>query len=495
MKSRKLFAHLATAIAYIFSMTSILSAADNSDVQDGSRFDQELNERDFEALKKYLNTKRQSPLEEKDDTLAISGDVRFEYRHMNEKLNGHILRGHHARHPERNFPISRNDFDCEFNLKFDYVMDRSWAVAHLQFDNPAGVDSQDRSCSEDPRGWFGSGRCDEICLRKAYMGYNFWMDPKSRFDIELGRRGNLYHVFDSRVQFLSRFDGVLLKWNGKFFDSKDIFVKLGGLSVDERVNHFAYIVELGALDIMGSGFDLKYSFIDWCGQVPNRCIKRKCDSSNRVAVGDTIINKDAPDTKAVAASAATGNPYGYASLNSGRSFDFAVSQWTIYYHLDPCYLGKPAKFFAAFLMNHKKKDFTVTAYSFDQKETSSDYKCRANLAWYAGVAIGEVVKEGDWALELQYQYVQALAMPGQDTSGISNGNVLDYTYTQNTPVYLNSPPYIDNTNYKGWKLEGLYALTDNITLDTILERTTPVNEKIGGSHVYSKIEVEAIYAF
>lgn len=465
MRLKVLIAFLASTCAFF---SSSLSAADNIDVQDGSRFDQELNERDFEALKRYLNTKRQEPLEEKDDNLSISGDVRFEWRHMNETLRGIRLRGAPARHPERNLPISRNDFDCEFNLKFDYIMERSWAVAHLQYDNPAGVDSQDRGCVEDPHGWFGSGRCDEICLRKAYMGYNFWMDPCSRFDIELGRRGNLYHVFDSRVQFLSRFDGILLKWTGKCGFAKEIFVKVGGLLVDERVNHFAYVTEIGFMNICGSNIDLKYSFIDWCHQVSTRCIK-KVD----------------PDCK-----------FRYDQLNKSKAFDFAVSQWTAYYHLNPCYLGHPTKFFAAFLMNHKWKDFEVVKIvdiidpiSGLPTQVKRKRKYQSNLAWYAGVAIGEVVKEGDWALELQYQYVQALAVPGQDTSGICNGNVLDYTLTQK------SRPYIDNTNYKGWKVEGLYALTNNITIDTIVERTTPVNEHIGGSHVYSKVEVEAIYAF
>lgn len=461
IKYWKLFACFGIAL-------SSLTAQDNFDVQDGSRFDQELNERDFEALRRYLNTKRLKPIQEKDETLAISGDVRFEWRHMNETLHGTYLRGRHARHPDRNLPISRNDFDCEFNLKLDYTKDRSWAVAHVQFDNPAGVDSQDRGCAEDPHGWFGSGRCDELCLRKAYLGYNFWMDKCSRFDIEIGRRGNLYHVFDSRVQFLSRFDGILLKWTWNPHFAKEVFFKLGGLTVDERVNHLAYVTEIGFLKLFDTRFDVKYSFIDWCHQVGNRCIK-KVD----------------PDCK-----------FRLKELNKSKAFDFAVSQWTVYYHLDPCHIGHPAKFFAAFLMNHKWKDFEVVKIvdiidpvTGLPTQIKRKHKYQANLAGYVGVAIGEVLKEGDWALEIQYQYVEALAIPGQDVSGISNGNVLDYTLTQRKRIY------IDNTNYKGWKVEGLYALTDNITIDTIVERSTPANKNIGGPHTYSKVEVEAIYAF
>lgn len=477
MNSQKLFAPIAKVTAFmlaacLFITGTNLHAVSDPEVQDGSRFDQELNERDFEALRRYLNSKRETNLEDKEaTTVTISGDVRFEYRHLNEDLKSIRLRGDNRRHPERNLPVSRNDFDAEFNLKFDYLMDRSWAVAHLQYDNSAGVDSQDRGCKEDPHGWFGSGKCDSLCLRKAFMGYNFYMDDcLGRFDVELGRRGNMYNVFDSRVQFLSRFDGILLKWTGKYDFAKEVYAKLGGFVVDERVNHFAYVTEVGALNILDSGIDLKYSFINWCEQVGSRCIKELCSEE-------------------------TDSSYFYKTLNKPKAFDFAVSQWTIYYNLDPSILGRKAKVFAAILMNHNWKKFEVEKTTYTRVsetkviDTTTSKKYRANLGWYAGIAIGEVRKENDWALELQYQYVEALAVPGQDAAGICNGNVFDYTLTQT------NRRYIDNTNYKGWKLEGLYALTDNITIDSIIERTTSANEHIGGSHVYSKVELEAIYAF
>lgn len=435
------------------------------EIQDNSAHDRELNERDFIALREYLNTKRED-IGSKKDNLAISGDVRFEWRHLNEKIDGTNVRGRHRRDPFNNVPVSRNDFDCEFNLKFDYVMDKTWAVAHLQFDESAGVDSEEFSCKEDPHGWFGSGRADRLNLRKAYMGYNIWMEPCSRLDIELGRRGNLYHVFDSRVQFLSRFDGVLLKWSGKIMPKSELYVKLAGLVVDERLNHFAYVTEIGWLDAYDTGFDFKYSFIDWCNQVGGRCIK-KIDPNNEFI---------------------------YLKAFHPRAFDFAVSQWTINYHLNKhfdCYFKKKSKLYAAFLMNHKNKYFNNYDYFVDADGNlgrTFTGRFRENLAWYVGLLIGEVEKEGDWALEVQYQVVQALAVPGQDASGIGTGNVFDYTLTY--PFR-----HIDNTNYRGWRVEGLYALTDNITIDTIVETSWTDNPKIGGNHPYSKVEVEAIYAF
>lgn len=445
-------------------------ARDGVGVQDGSRFDVELDERDFEALRQYLKTKRDEPLDEKDNNLSISGDVRFEWRHMTEVLRGTSLRGAGCRDPFTDLPISKNDFDAEFNLKFDYILDRAWAVAHLQYDNSAGVDSEEYLCFQDKNGWYGSGKCNDICLRKAYMGYNICNDPCSRLDIELGRRGNLYHVFDSKVQFLSRFDGILLKWSGQMESISEWFVKAAGFVVDERVTHIGFVTELGALNIMDSGFDFKYSFIDWHKPGHGRCLDvRKTEKANLCRFRG-IFNSDP------------------------EAFRFYVSQFTLYYNLDPELLCQPAKIYGAFVWNHGIKDAPIYKRRSDGRfkrdangRRIKDGHIRANLAWYAGISIGEVVKEGDWALELQYQYVQALAVPDQDMSGIGTGNFFDLTVTRDG---------VGNTNFRGWKLEGLYALTDNLSIDSILEYSVPISQRlIGGNHNYSKVEVEAIYAF
>lgn len=439
------------AFVSLFGFASIFAAEETP--QDGSRFDQELNERDFEALRNFLNTKREEPLKEKTTDLAISGDVRFEYRHMNETLHGIRLRGHKRKNFFSGTPISRNDFDCEFNLKFDYIMERTWAVAHLQYDNSAGVDSEEFDCEDDPHGWFGSGNCDNICLRKAFMGYNLLDEECGRMDIELGRRGNLYHVFDSRVQFLSRFDGVLLKWAGKSEFADEWFLKLAGFVVDERITKLAWVTEFGLFNIADSGFDVKYSFIDW-GNHKNRCVKHPAQCG-----------------------------FLYNELNKAKAYQFAVSQWTLAYNFDPeLFCGQPAKLFGAFLMNHRWPNF--------HKRNGRIIR-HTNLAGYAGLTVGEVHKEGDWAVEIQYQVVGATAVPGQDMSGIGTGNVYDFTLTRDHGV----GKYVDNTNFRGWRVEGLYALTDNITLDTILEGSHVLNKDIGGEHTYNKVEVEAIYAF
>src|SRR5262245_42788215 len=132
--------------------------------QDRNHFDEELNERDFDALREWLRTKREEDLKKKAANLVISGDVRFEWRHMTEFLNHRNLRGDGAR--KNGIPISRNDFDVEANLRFDYRTDRDWAALHLNYDNSAGIDTNDVDCFFDPNGFRGSGQCDDLCLKK-----------------------------------------------------------------------------------------------------------------------------------------------------------------------------------------------------------------------------------------------------------------------------------------------------------------------------------------
>ena len=418
--------------------------------QDRSRYQQELNEKDWEALRDFLKSKRDSEIEKEgsDCGLTISGDVRTEWRHLTESgINddNHYasLRGGNAL--KKKIPISRNDFDIEANLRFDYICERSWAVLQLGYDNAAGVDDNGHGCECDPQGYHGSGSCDGLCLKKAYFGVNVYKCHDARIDIELGRR-NLYNVFDSQIEFLSRFDGILFKYSNSFCKT-DWYWNTAAFVVDERVNHFAWVTEIGFLDINDSHIDLKYSFIDWKKNGKNRCKVR--------------------------------NP---------RGFNFLVSQWTTAYHIDRKVYGMPVKLYAAYLRNHSNVNIELPA----DKDESCDQKQKRKLkgqpnGWYVGATAGEVRKEGDYAFTVQYEWVGATAVPDEDACGIGTGNVLNRSFTENGRS--------GNTNYKGFKFEFLYALTDNLSMDSILEFSKQIKRSIGGKHHYSKFELEAIYAF
>lgn len=478
MKSKMTFIKWALALSCLLFVASAYSAPNDPFRQDGSSFDIESNERDWTALRDYLNTKRDIPLEEKDDNLAISGDVRFEYRRLNEYLHGLSMRGGNASERKAPYlPISRNDFDVEMNLKFDYIMDQSWAVAHVQYDNSAGVKSEEYFSSigekdfRDCKGWFGSNTNNKLALRKAYMGYNFVDTPTTRFDMELGRRGNLYHVFDSQLQFLSVFDGVLFHWKTNWENVSEVYVKAAGFVVDERTSHLAYAVETGLLNIMDSGFDVKYSFIDW-------------HTYTRHGRG-ICLNTKQPACK-----------YRKNFVKDPTAFKYQISQFTLVYHFDESLFCRPAKLYSAVLFNHMLHTWRYLTYrtpvladdgSGNVVGHINHYShAWSNLGWNVGFKVGEVKKEGDWALEVQYQVVGATAVPGQDMGGIGNGNVHDFTLTHDN---------LDNTNFKGWKVEGLYAFTDQITLDMIVEASSALDKRIGGEHDYRKLELEAIYAF
>jgi len=413
-----------------------LADDDYCDSGDLTRFEQDLNEKDWDALYDYLKTKRTMNVQEKACNLTIAGDVRVDWRHTNEQVCDYRVRGGEAVRTRKGetWRVGRHDFDIEFNLYFDYVCDRNWAVVQLEFDDSAGV-SNVYNCIDFPAAMHGSGKGCDINLKKAYMGYNICSDGCTRFDIELGRR-KLYHVFDSEVQFLSRFDGVLLKYDSCWDCWGDWYVHAAGFVVDYRVNHFAFVIEGGLLNICDSGIDFKYSFIDWRKNGKNVC-----------QVRDPVGTK------------------------------FQVNQFTMAYHFIPEYICMPAKVFGAFLWNADYK---------------RNFNRNRNVAWYAGFKIGEVVYEGDWAFKAQYQYVEQYAVPDQDMSGIGNGNAL------NSSSFYPTPPGNGNTNFQGFRLEALYALTDNLSLDTRWEwsREIDIDAKIGGGkNKYSQFRLEAIYAF
>lgn len=428
----------------------------------------ELDERDIEAVIEFVNSKRTIDLQEKACNLAISGDIRTDWQHINEKVNGNKRRGGDAVDCDGD-RIGRNFFNVQFNLMFDYRCDRSWGVAHVEFKNQMGIrENHQKGCGVQPTVlaengtnvvadnesdciqransyMFGSGEKNGLNLKKAYWGYNICADGTSRFDVEIGRR-RLYDVFDSRIQFLAQFDGVLLRYASQF-DCADLYVTGGAFVVDERVNHWGGVVEGGILNLCDYGFDFKYSFIYWHKQGANRCNQRN-------AIGSRFKN----------------------------------SQWTAIYHLDPEVLCAPASIYGAVLVNHAAKKIPTV-------------NKKKNIGWYIGARVGEVCGAGDWAVDFNWQSVEVQAIADPDVSGIGRGNIRGSTITDNAVTTTN--PLIEaqptnargNANYQGFKLMGLYGVTDNLSLEASFQWARQENKQIGGDLKYSNFKLEAIYAF
>jgi hypothetical protein len=56
----------------------------------------DVQQRDNKALQDWINAKRQVTVKEIGGALSISGEVRFEYQCINEKINGIAQRGIHG---------------------------------------------------------------------------------------------------------------------------------------------------------------------------------------------------------------------------------------------------------------------------------------------------------------------------------------------------------------------------------------------------------------
>lgn len=469
-------------------------------------FDRQLRSNDDQPLREFVESKENIDIREKSKNLEISGDVRFEWRNIQEKgialykgdessgddeygygekedresshknfkeTYRYLRGGNHV--DQRGIPISVNDFDVEFNLKIKYTYKDAWAKAHLQFDNPCGIRGRNDCFGEfavfnkdgtevvekirrDNRfSEKGSGDGFAVNLKRAYIGYNIYADGVHRLDIEAGRQ-KLNDIFDSEVQFSGRFDGILLRFASAVEDKFDWYITGGGFVIDERVNHFGWAAEIGFLDIYDTGFDVKYSFIDWMKKGKNRCF--------------------------------IWNPIGTK---------FQDSQITLTYTFSQCVAGMeiPFELYSGFLVNHAAKKNVFTAGK------------KKNLAWYAGVYIGNVDKKGDWSVDIEYIGVQAQAVSEYDVGSIGRGNVLDENnvdiLNETFPHHHSSSipssgivgyfPRRGNTNFIGWRCEFLYAITDNLSIDIAYEASREEDRRIGGKHHYRDFEIEAIYAF
>lgn len=380
-----------------------------------SRYDIELNTRDWEKLSQFISSKQEDDSSESARNLSVSGDIRMEWRHSDEK-------GFHG--GEKCLRNSKNDLDVLFDLYLNYACDNLWAIAQVQFDQTSEFSSKSHCNS--------NGSCCTLWLKKAYIGYSLCSSDDTRLDIEIGRR-NLYNVFDSEVQFLSRFDGILLSYSSKWKNIADWYVYLAGFTAEESFNRAGWVTEFGLQNIYDIGLDLEYSFIDWL------------KSENKHSCWKFFKGK------------------------------FLVSQFTCHYHLDRELLPKniPAQVYGAFLINHAAGKI----HQFHGKK---------NNGWYIGFRVGEVFKKCDWAFDVQYQYVQAQAIPGRDVSGIGR---------QSGICGCCSHCNRENTNYKGWRIEGLYALTDNLALDARFEASKEIDKLIGGPSHFFQLRLELLYAF
>ncbi len=406
----------------LFLLSTLFSFAlfaQTPDVQ----FDEKTNDEDMDALRKWIREKRLVTVREIGGDLSLSGQVRFEFQMASEERNGIRQRGHNA---ATNLPA--RGYDVEVNLLLDYRTDRTWAAARLKYDNNMGTQT---------------GTVNRIALDKAYLGGRIIDGNTFSFDAEVGRRF-LGSAFDSKVEFGSIFDGILLRFSKATPNIGDFYTNVGALIVNENKDHYAFVTELGFLRLFNTGTYLKLSYIDW----------------------KKSFKKNPRDLR----------------------FNFRVSQLQLGYQSTPAWLGnRVLKLYSAVLYNDAADKLPLT--NFD----------RENFAWYAGFSIGRIKRIGDWALDTNFQWVQAQAIPDFDVSGIGRGNAANVgTYTTNingSGAPTTNRNSVGKGNYYGWTLETLYAFTNNLTVLQNLQLSWTLDRDIGPNLKYKKAELEFIYAF
>ncbi|MBI5345972.1 MAG: hypothetical protein HZB76_02365 [Chlamydiae bacterium] len=322
--------------------------------------------------------------------------------------------------------------DVEVNLMFDYHTDRSWASVKLEFDNDMGTDS---------------GSANHIALERAYFGGRAIQGETFTIDAELGRK-NL-SMFDSKIEFSAILDGAIFRFNKAFDNIGDLYFNSAIFLISDFYKHFGEVGELGMLHIANTGFLIKYSFINW---------KKTFSGSNE----ETRIRNE--------------------------RFRFGISQFLIGYQIDlQDKFTKLIKPYMAILYNHFAKPVAV-----------SDHK-RANWGGFAGVSFGTIETAGDWALDANFQFVQAQAVPEYDSAGIKRGNapkVGFYTLkTDGTGGDTTVATAVGGGNFYGFQIDFLYAITQNLTMQNIIQRSWTYDTHIGPNINFKGFEVEFIYAF
>jgi len=441
----------------ILTLSTLYVYADETDGR--TRFQVEIEESDQKILDDFINRKRKIPLIDKANDLKFSGEIHAEWNYYGEKINGKNVRvfvfdeqetiNNDVFQPGDTLAIGPNDFDIQCDLFVDWDTPRTWARMHLRFDNAAGVDDNGKNKRIDPQGYHGSGTCNKICLKEGYVGFEIFKRDQRRLTIELGRRGNIYKAFYSELEFGSRLDGIILKYASRFKDFADWYVQCAGFVVDERATQCAWIAEAGLGNIMDTGLDLKYSFVDWTKRGRNRYFVK--------------------------------HPLG---------FRFKVSQVSFIYNTSPKILcGEPLRVFGGFLYNHTPSGKTYV----NAARKPGEYKPKLvkigrdqNKGGFFGMQYRELHKEGDWTCRGLIAYCEAQCIPDNDVHTIGTGNFLNDSLTSDGR---------GNTNWQGYGLQIGYALTNQWVFEMLYDHSWSIDNRIAGTHGFTRYCIESTYCF
>lgn len=399
---------------------------------------EEEDEVDPRVLRDFIESRGLIECRQKCGKLVIAGDVRARWTATGEKVEDPDPT-HHTFIKKRGWKtgIPVNRFRSEINLFLDYETKDSWVSTKLKWSVIDGRDGGSETKSD---------------IDRAFIGYDIYNKDELDFYIEIGR-SKLDFIFDSRVEFSSFFDGIHLYYTDVWPNIGTVVIHGGPFVVDSLTNHYAWVAEAFVTKWMGTGFTFKYSIIDWHHNHETAYFGKESKLKGKF-------------------------------FRNNPRYKFIVSQMLFGYERKIDFLGcKTLYTYAAVLANH------------DPKRTRSTRNKKLNGAWYAGFTLGKLCKAYDWSLDINYQSVQALAVPEFDLSGIGHGNG-DGTFIYDAGL-LGLSPFLARgfTNYKGWQISLLYAVTDTLSFRSKAEWSTPRNKSVGGDFFYKNFEMSVIYAF
>ena len=387
---------------------------------------------DPRVLRDFVESRGLIQCRQKEGALTIAGDVRARWISTGEMLNGIKQRG-------TGTGTAQNRFKSEVNLFLDYVAPGSWVTTKVKWVNFDGKDG---------------GSETRIEMERAFIGYDIYLEGEEDFYIEIGR-SNLDYMFESRVEFGSLFDGIHLFYTNCWPGVGQFTIHGGPFIVDSFTNHYAWIIEAFVTKWRGTGWSFKYSLADWY---------KHSHTKNYGNLGPAISGK--------------------SLIMSNPRYRFLVSQMLIGYERKIDVLGCKALFlYGAALVNH------------DAKRTPQTQWKKLNGAWYIGFTLGKLCKACDWSIDINYQSVQAQAVPEFDLSGIGHGNAVGGLLSDAILIGLPASAVRLFTNYKGWEANALYAMTDTLSLRAKAQYAVPRNKSVGGDFRYKCFEMSVIYAF
>ena len=351
--------------------------------------------------------------------LSISGDVHAELQSTSATKNGIRQRGRGTGRPN-------NQYDVEFNLLVDYRTDRSWLAARLRFDNDAGL-----------FGDVGSGTSNKLKVERAYWGYRLVDGERHTTDIDVGRRGPMVGFFDSKLQFISNFDGVLFKDSYAVDNVGDLYYEIGVFVVNEKKDQAAFATELGILNIANTGFYSKYSLIDWDKKHAKPCPKH---------------------------------------------FHFIISQLILGYKWIPQQFDRPVLIYLGGLYNHRARGVHIT------------HGKKAAFGGYLGLSVGALKLAGDWSFDANYQILAAQCVPDFDVSGVGIGSDNTFYCLKGEPV-IRKRNAEGNVNYRGFELTLQYLISNNLNMFQQWRQSITLDDEIGPFRRFKQYEIDFIYSF